>query len=90
MPTFGVGGKDTIFFHKIKVGIVVREAIWNFECDAGFSKKMNIKGVGLLGRNGFFDLFKEISFNQGAKMFRLKGEGMRPRKSGEGLFEEQP
>ncbi len=83
LPTFGVGGKDTIFFHEIKVGIAVREEIWSFECSAGFSRKMN---TGLLGRDGFFDLFKEVSFNQNAKMFRLSGDGLRPRESGEGLF----
>ena len=88
LPSFGVGGKDTLFFHKIKVGIIVREEIWEFECHAGFSKKMNKKGVGLLGRDGFFDLFNEISFNQNTKMFRLKGEGPRPRKSGQTLFDE--
>ena len=30
------------------------------------------KGIGFLGRDGFFDLFQEVAFNQKAKMFRLK------------------
>lgn len=88
MPSFGVGGKDNLFFHRIKVGIIVEEEVWEFECRAGFSRKMNAKGVGLLGREGFFDLFQEICFNQKAKMFRLTGHGLRPRKSGQTLFEE--
>ena len=88
LPTFGVGGGETIFFHKIKVGIVIKDEVWDFECYAGFSKKMSSKGVGLLGRDGFFDLFQEVSFNQGAKMFRLKGEGARPRQAGKALFDE--
>ena len=73
LPTFGVGGRDIIFFHKIKVSVMIRDEVWGFECHAGFSKKMNVRGVGLLGREGFFDLFQEISFNQNTKMFRLKG-----------------
>ena len=93
LPSFGVGGKDTLFFHKIKVGIIMRneiekDEIWKFECTAGFSRTMNKKGVGLLGREGFFDLFKEVSFNQNARMFRLKGQGLRPREEGHVLFEE--
>lgn len=42
-----------------------------------FSFKLNKKGIGLLGRKGFFDFFQEIAFNQQKAMFRLKGEGSR-------------
>ena len=76
--SFGVGGKETLYFHQVKVGIIVRSEVWRFQCLAGFSYKMNPKGTGLLGRNGFFDLFEEVSFNQNKQMFRLKGEGTRP------------
>ena len=54
IPTFGVGGRETLYFHAIEIGIVIKEQIWKFQCDAGFSFKMNMKGVGLLGRKGFF------------------------------------
>ena len=75
--SFGVGGKETLYFHQVKVGIIVCDEVWKFQCFAGFSYKMNPKGMGLLGRNGFFDLFEEVSFNQNRGMFRLKGEGTR-------------
>ena len=77
IPTFGVGGKETLYFHTVEIGIVIKEQIWKFHCDAGFSFKMNMKGIGLLGRKGFFDLFQEVAFNQDKKMLKLKGEGTR-------------
>ena len=70
--SFGVGGKEILYFHPIKVGVIIKDEIWKFKCLAGFSYKMNTKGTGLLGRRGFFDLFAEISFNQGKSMFKLK------------------
>ena len=72
ISTFGVGGKETLYFHKVKVEVIVNDQSWKFECQAGFSTKLNTKGIGFLGRDGFFDLFKEVSFNQKVKMFRLK------------------
>ena len=75
--TSGIGGKETLYFHKIQVGVVIREQIWKFECEAGFSFKMNAKGIGFLGRKGFFDLFEEVAFNQQKRMVKLKGEGTR-------------
>ena len=70
--TFGVGGKETLYFHKVTVEVIIKDEPWKFECRAGFSTKMNAKGIGFLGRDGFFDLFQEVTFNQSVKMFRLK------------------
>ena len=70
--TFGVGGKEMLYFHKVTVEVTVKDESWTFECQVGFSAKMNAKGIGFLGRDGFFDLFQEVAFNQKAKMFRLK------------------
>lgn len=72
VPTYGIGGKETLYFHAIKAGVVLKEDIMKFQCHAGFSFKMNVKGIGLLGRKGFFDLFNEVSFNQNKKLLRLK------------------
>ena len=72
IPSFGVGGKEMLYFHQIKVGIIIRNEIWKFDSRVGFSYKMNDKGTGLLGREGFFDLFSEISFNQKKRMFKFK------------------
>ena len=71
-PSFGVGGMESLYFHHIKVGLIIKGDIWKFSCYAGFSTKMNVKGTGLLGRNGFFDLFEEVSLNQNKRMFKLK------------------
>ena len=77
VPTFGVGGREILYFHAIEVGIIINKQSWKFQCDAGFSFKMNTKGIGLLGRKGFFDLFAEVAFNQNKRMLRLQGEGTR-------------
>ena len=70
--TFGIGGKETLYFHKVTVEVIVNDQSLKFECRAGFSTKLNSKGIGFLGRDGFFDLFQEVAFNQRVKMFRLK------------------
>lgn len=70
--TNGIGGKEILYFHKVKVEVIIKGEPWIFECRAGFSTKLNTKGIGFLGRDGFFDLFQEVAFNQKAKMFRLK------------------
>ena len=72
VSSFGVGGKETLYFHKVTVEITIKNESWKFECQAGFSMKMNAKGIGFLGRDGFFNLFQEVTFNQSVKMFRLK------------------
>ena len=72
VATFGIGGKETLYFHKVKVEVTIKNEPWIFECRAGFSTKLNSKGIGFLGRDGFFDLFQEVAFNQTTKMFRLK------------------
>ena len=72
VSTFGIGGKETLYFHKVKVEVIINDEPWIFECRAGFLTKLNSKGIGFLGRDGFFDLFQEVTFNQSVKMFRLK------------------
>ena len=72
VTTYGIGGKETLYFHNVKVEVIIKDEPWIFECRAGFSTKLNAKGIGFLGRDGFFDLFQEVSFSQKVKMFRLK------------------
>ena len=72
VTTYGIGGKETLYFHKVKVEVMIKDEPWIFECRAGFSTKLNTKGIGFLGRDGFFDLFGEVIFNQNAKMIRFK------------------
>jgi len=70
--THGVGGEEELYFHKIRVGVNIRNQMWKFSANVGFSYKMNKKGAGLLGRQGFFNQFTEVAFNQNKRMFRIK------------------
>ena len=72
ISTFGIGGKEILYFNKVTVEVIINDQSWKFECRAGFSTKLNTKGIGFLGRDGFFDLFQEVVFNQKVKMFRIK------------------
>lgn len=75
LPTYGVGGQETLFFHHIKCTFIIGSEAWDFSCLAGFSRKMNHKGIGLLGRQGFFNLFKKVEFLEGQRKLILTAEG---------------
>ena len=74
LPTYGVGGQEILHFHQIKVVVIIQTEAWEFKCFAGFSKKMNYKGVGLLGRQGFFNLFSKIEFLENQRELILTTE----------------
>ena len=74
LPTYGVGGQETLYFHHIKITLFMGGEPWEFPCFAGFSRKMNHKGVGLLGRQGFFNLFKKILFLENQRRLILTSE----------------
>ncbi len=76
--TYGVGGKDILNFHHVKVIVIMENQPWEFSCFAGFSRKMNHKGVGLLGRQGFFNLFSKIEFLENQRKLVLTIEGDNP------------
>ena len=60
LPTHGIGGREILYFHTIKVIVNMEGESFHFKCFAGFSSKMNQRGVGLLGRKGFFNLWEKI------------------------------
>lgn len=74
LPMYGVGGKEILYFHHIKVIVIIEKQAWEFKCFVGFSKKMNIKGLGFLGRQGFFNLFNKIEFLENQRKLRLIAE----------------
>ena len=78
LPTYGVGGQETLYFHNVKVVLIIDGEAWEFKCFAGFSRKMNHKGVGLLGRQGFFNLFNRIEFLENQRELILTAEGDNP------------
>lgn len=61
----GVGSAGNVsYFHKVKIAFKLLNAhSFEFECYAGFSTAMDLVKFGLLGRYGFFDLFKRLSFD---------------------------
>lgn len=79
MATAGLGGGDDLYFHNIKVLVVIENQAWSFDCFAGFSRSMDNLGLGLLGRHGFFELFEEVIFEQKNRVFKLKVSGERPK-----------
>ena len=78
LPMHGIGGEDLIYFHKVKVSVDIEDATWQFDCPVGFSRGMSLKGVGYLGRSGFFDLFKMVSFMEEDHKVVLTTEGDKP------------
>lgn len=80
VPAGGVGGRDDWYFHDILVWVNIEAQAWHWKCRAGFSRGMDKLGIGLLGRLGFFELFEEITFDQGNRTVKLKCQGQRPPK----------
>ena len=80
LPSYGVGGKDILYFHNIQINIVIEGDSWEFDCFAGFSSRLDERGVGFLGRHGFFELFEEVTFNQNKQKIILSGDGKKPTK----------
>ena len=78
LPMHGIGGEEFIYFHKLKVFVDIEDATWQFDCPVGFSRGMSPKGVGYLGRSGFFDLFKMVSFMEEDHKVVLTTEGDKP------------
>ena len=74
LPMYGIGGRETLYFHHIKIIMIIENQALEFKCFAGFSKKMNLKGFGLLGRQGFFNLFKKIEFLENQRELVLSPE----------------
>ncbi|MBI4309120.1 MAG: hypothetical protein HY591_02190 [Candidatus Omnitrophica bacterium] len=68
----GLGGGDTLYFHKITVKVILGSEPVQFDCEAGFSRKMDRAAIGFLGRHGFFELFEEVTFYQRQKRFVLR------------------
>ena len=68
----GLGGGDVIYFHRVTVRVSIQDQSWQFDCEAGFATSLNEMGIGFLGRQGFFELFEEVAFNERKREFRLK------------------
>ena len=76
LPTHGVGGKEMLYFHNVKVIVKLGDDCYEFICQAGFSKRMNQRGVGLLGRKGFFSLFNRVIFEENKRNLILEAEDL--------------
>ena len=67
--TSGIGGKASLHFHKIGVGLIFPTLVKYFQCLAGFTYQR--EGTGVLGRKGFFELFDCVTFREKQSMFEL-------------------
>lgn len=68
-PIFGIGGKEIKSFgHQVTLQILGTDH--RFKAYVFFSPEHN--GMALLGRRGFFDRFKRISFDEQAKEAELE------------------
>lgn len=64
----GIGGSVLTYRHRTRVEI----AGIGFTLDAHYSNQWNDMPFGLLGQNGFFSRFDEITFDYGNKLLTLK------------------
>jgi len=61
--TVGVTGVGLTYYHQVDVLVYLQEQSYQFTCYAGFMPDLDPAGVGLLGRDGFFNLFAKVAFN---------------------------
>ena len=54
------GESEPFYTHPVTLNI----GGWDFETEVGFMPKLSHNGHGLLGQNGFFDLFSKVSFSK--------------------------
>ena len=66
----GSGGKSNIYYHQVDVHFEMENELYKLNCYAGFS--WELADIGLLGREDFFRLFEEVTFNQTAETITLK------------------
>lgn len=67
----GVGGEGLAYFHQVTVQVLIEGRAWRFDCYAGFTPALDPLGIGLLGRDGFFELFEEIIFDQKRRVVKF-------------------
>lgn len=59
----GAVGSGVTYYHNVRIHIQIQGRWVPFVCYAGFLDGLNQFGAGLLGHNGFFDLFESIVFD---------------------------
>ena len=77
-PYFGATGSGLAYFHQVKVLVEVDKKPYLFSGYCGFTDGLSELGVGLLGRHGFFDLFKSVVFKQTDKIVELELPEQKP------------
>jgi len=69
--TVGATGSGDSYYHNVHVGVLVQGNPYGFDCYAAFMPGLNDMGIGLLGRCGFFDLFKTVAFHTADRVVEL-------------------
>ena len=63
-PFMGAGALSNLaYFHRVKLSFMLDDTTFRFTAYVGFSTAMDIPKIGLLGRIGFFDRFRQVSFH---------------------------
>ena len=63
-PFMGAGALSNLaYFHRVKLSFMLDDTTFRFTTYIGFSTAMDIPKIGLLGRIGFFDRFRQVSFH---------------------------
>ncbi len=67
----GSTGSGESYYHNVHVGVWVQGKPYGFDCYAAFMSGLDGLGIGLLGRCGFFDLFKKVAFSTDERIVEL-------------------
>lgn len=71
-PYLGAAGSGLAYFHHVKVWAEIEKKPYVFDGYCGFADALTDVGLGLLGRHGFFDLFRSVKFVQNEKWVELE------------------
>ncbi len=71
-PYAGAAGLGVAYFHNMKVSVEIEDKLCSFDCYCGFADGLSDLGIGLLGRHGFFELFRSVSFRQNEKIVEFE------------------
>jgi hypothetical protein len=71
-PFMGAGMSNNLaYFHRVTVGFELDDAHFRFSAYLGFSPALDFPRIGLLGRVGFFDRFRQVNFHAKSQVVEL-------------------
>lgn len=71
-PFMGAGALSNLaYFHRMKLSFMLDDKTFRFTAYMGFSTALDIPKIGLLGRVGFFDRFRQVAFHSKEQLVEL-------------------